>query len=86
MKIAGPDDAERELVTFRPHLLVHNDDAGFGRQALAGVPCRVEVQYSDGMDAVISVDGEVSRARDMSTEELPRVVDLAISFANRGSG
>jgi hypothetical protein len=31
VKIAGAEDAKRELVTFRPHLLVHNDNVGFGR-------------------------------------------------------
>jgi hypothetical protein len=50
------------------------------------VRCRVEIQYSDGMDAVINVDGAVSRARDMSTEELLQLVDLAFSLADRGRG
>ena len=86
VKIAGPEDAKRELVTFRPHLLVHNDDVWFGREALVGVRCRVEVQYSDGMGAAISLDGDVSRSRDMSTEDLHRTVGLAISLADRGPG
>jgi hypothetical protein len=38
------------------------------------------------MDAVINVDGAVSRARDMSTEELLQLVDLAFSLADRGRG
>jgi hypothetical protein len=50
------------------------------------VRCRVEIQYSDGMDAVINADGAVSRACDMSTEELLQIVDLAISLADRGPG
>jgi hypothetical protein len=50
------------------------------------VRCRGEIQYSDGMDAVINVDGAVSRARDMSTEELLQLVDLAFSLADRGPG
>jgi hypothetical protein len=53
---------------------------------IQGVRCRGEIQYSDGMDAVINVDGAVSRARDMSTEELLQLVDLAFSLADRGPG
>ena len=86
VNIAAPEDAERELATFRPHLLVHNDNGGLNREAVAGVRCRVEIQYSDGMDAVINVDGAVSRAGDMTTEELLQIVDLAISLADRGPG
>jgi hypothetical protein len=35
------------------------------------------------MDAVISVEGEDLKSRDMSTEDLLRVVDLAIVMADR---
>ncbi len=44
---------------------------------LAGVPCWIEVLYSDSMDAKISVDGRVEEAKDISTEELLRVADEA---------
>jgi hypothetical protein len=42
--------------------------------------------YSDGMDARISADGQVSTASDMSTEGLLRVVDVAIGLAERETG
>ena len=83
VRTASPEATEGELADFRPHLLVHNDNAGLGPEAVANIPCRVEVRYSDGMDARISADGEVSNARDMSTEELLRVVDAAIALADR---
>jgi hypothetical protein len=51
---------------------------------VANVPCQVEVRYSDGMDAQISVDGEVCTSRDMSTDDLLRVVDAAIALVERG--
>jgi hypothetical protein len=83
VRIAAPEDAEGELATFRPHLLVHNDDDELGPEAVAGIRWRVEVQYSDGMDAEIRLDGEVSNARDMSTEDLIRIVDLATAMVDR---
>ena len=74
---ASADEAER----FRPHLLVRNSNDGFGQQALAGVPFWVEVRYSDGMDARIGADGEVSEVDDVSMEDLLRVVDEAAAHA-----
>ena len=86
VRIASPEAIERELADFRPHLLVHNDTDGLGPEAVADIPFRVEVLYSDGMDARISADGEVSAARDMSTEDLLRVVDRATALADRENG
>jgi hypothetical protein len=63
--------------TFEPHLLVRNDTDGMDHKMLAGVPCWIEVLYSDSMDAKISVDGRVEEAKDISTEELLRVADEA---------
>jgi|SRR5215212_3422649 len=83
VRVASPEATERELANFRPHLLVHNDNDGLGSDAVANIPCRVEVQYSDGMDARISADGEVSTARDMCMEDLLRVVDRASALAER---
>jgi hypothetical protein len=65
-----------------PHLLVRNDTDGLEEAGvLAGIPCRVEVLYSDGMDAKVIVDGWVEEVRDMSTQELLRVADRAASMA-----
>ena len=83
VRIASSEAAEGELVDFRPHLLVHNDNDRLGPEAVEDVPCRVEVQYSDGMDARISVDGEVFTACDMRLENLLRVVDRATALAER---
>jgi hypothetical protein len=44
---------------------------------LRGVPCWIEVLYSDGMDARISVDGRVEESPDISTAVLLRVADEA---------
>ena len=82
VRIAAPQEAEVELRGFLPHLLVRNDTDGLEEAGvLAGIPCRVEVLYSDGMDAKVIVDGQVEEVRDMSTQELLRVADRAASMA-----
>jgi hypothetical protein len=81
VRIAAPQDAEQEIRSFGPHLLVRNDTDGLeDTGVLAGVPCWVEVLYSDSRDAKISLDGRVEEVRDMSTHELLRVVDRAASM------
>jgi len=77
VRAAPPEEAELELAGFGPRLLVHNDALPVPKEALEGVPCRVEVPYSDGMDARVSAGGEVSRVRDISTEDLLRTVAVA---------
>ena len=80
-RAASPDDAEVELAGFRPHLLVHTDTDGLGQEAAAaGVLCRVEVPYSDGMEARVWAGGTVSRMRDISTEDLLRAVDVTATM------
>jgi hypothetical protein len=77
VRIAPPEAVEEEVRTFEPHLLVRNDTDGIDPGVLEGVPCWVEVLYSDSMDAKISVDGRLEEARDISTDELLRVADEA---------
>jgi hypothetical protein len=83
LSIPSSEAAEGELVDFRPHLLVHNDNDRLGPEAVEDVPFRVEVQYSDGMDARISVEGEVFTACAMCLEDLLRVVARATALAER---
>ena len=64
-----------EIRTFGPDLLVCNDTDGLDPRVLEGIPCWVEVLYSDSMDAKISLDGRVEEASDISTDELLRVAD-----------
>lgn len=82
IRIAPPETSTGELESFQPHLLVRNDGDGLDAQALAQVGSWVELRYSDGMDARISVDGEVREETEMSMEELLRVVDEAAAHAS----
>ena len=77
VRIAPPTESNKEVLSFRPHLLVHNDNDGLDQRLLSGVPCWVEVLYSDSMDAKISVDGSVEEVSDISTEDLLHVADEA---------
>jgi hypothetical protein len=77
VRAAPPEDTELELAGFRPHLLVHNDTVPIAEEALSGVPCRVQMLYSDSKDARVSAGETVSQVRDMSTEDLLRTVAVA---------
>jgi hypothetical protein len=89
--LAPPEAMEEELASFRPHLLVHNEasaDACDGavpvaETALQAVPYRLEVLYSNGMDARISADGRLTEVPDASTEDLLAAVDAASLLADR---
>jgi hypothetical protein len=91
VRLAPPEAAEAQLASFRPHLLVHDDAGGDPRRGLAPipeavletVPYRIEVLYSDGMDARISADGRLTEVRDASTEDLLGAVDGAAELAER---
>jgi hypothetical protein len=84
VRMASPGAAAQEAASFGPHLLVRDDTDGLGREALAGVPFWVEVRYSDGMDARVSAEGEVSKISDISMEDLLRVVDEAAARLGGG--
>ena len=84
VRVVPPDEAEGEVALFRPDLLVHNDTAEIAEAALVGVPCQVEMIYSDSMDARVTADGMVSRLRDMSTEDLLRTVAVAAAVDGVG--
>jgi hypothetical protein len=83
VRIAPPEDTEEQLRLFRPELLLYDDTAPIPEEALEGVPARVEVLYSDSMDARVRADGMVSRMSDMSTEDLLRTVAVAASLEDR---
>jgi hypothetical protein len=96
VRIAPPGAMEEELASFRPHLLVHNDPRGDLRggavripkealeAAIKKVPRRVEVLYSNGMDARLSADGRLTELPDASTDDLLGAVDAASELAGGG--
>ena len=91
VRLAPPEALEEQLASFRPHLLVHNEASADARDgavpvpeaALEAVPYRLEVLYSDGMDARISADGRLTELPDASTDDLLEAVDAAGLLAER---
>ncbi len=60
---------------FRPHLLVRNDTDGADMGLHSDTLCWIEILYSDGMDARISLDGKVWEISDINMEDLLALVD-----------
>ena len=75
VRSAPPQAARAEIARFRPHLIVRTDDDGLGPEALAGVPSRVEVLYTDGMATRIALDGRTDEIPDARLEDLLAAID-----------
>ena len=73
--LVSAESLDGEIGTFMPHLLLHNDNDGIAPEALESVRCRIEILFSDGMDARIIMNGQVVSKEDMSLEEMFSVVD-----------
>jgi hypothetical protein len=75
--LAPPESVDGESSRFRPHLMVRNDTEGATLDTPAGEVYQVKVLYSDGLDAEVSLDGRSRTVRDMSLDDLLRIVDEA---------
>lgn len=73
--LAPAASLDGEAKDFRPHLLIRNDTDGVNMDLVGGVRCWIEILYSDGMDARVSLDREVWEIEDISTEDLLEIVD-----------
>lgn len=66
---------DEQAKSFRPHLLIRNDTDGVDMDQQTGALGWIEILYSDGMDARISLDGEVWNIKDISIDDLFVIVD-----------
>ncbi len=73
--LAPSESLDGEVKTFGPHLLVCNDTDGGIPEAVRSTVCRIDILFSDGMGARISMDGRVWKVEDMSVDGLLRVID-----------
>ena len=71
--ISPPEALDREMERFRPHLVIYNE--GAAPQATASVVGQVEILFSNGLDARISVGGRDTEAKDVGTQDLLALVD-----------
>jgi hypothetical protein len=67
-----PEDLERKLALLQPDFLVCHDTVPEARER---VPNRVEINYSDGLDATIVRDGWTTKVSDIGLERLLTVLD-----------
>jgi hypothetical protein len=74
-----PDELlDGQMKDFAPHVLVRNDsDRAVPEGLLSSVVCRMEVLYTDGMAARVSVGGNSYRIEDATMEDLLALVDEA---------
>jgi hypothetical protein len=75
----APEDAlDGKVEGFAPHVLVRNDsDRQIPEGQLGSVVCRVEVLYTDGMAALVSVGARSYKIEDASMDDLLSLVDEA---------
>jgi hypothetical protein len=72
VRIAPPEDLDREVEHFEPHLVVCNEATQMVRE---NVLSWVQILFEDGLDATITLDGPTSEVHDISTEDLLGAVD-----------
>jgi hypothetical protein len=75
VRLADPDSLDREAISFRPHLVVCNDNAPEVPEGVS-VPSWVVIRYHDHLSASVFIDDQDPRLfQDMSIEDLLGVVD-----------
>ncbi len=67
-----PEDLDRKLALLQPELLVCPDTAPEARKRVRN---RVEIGYSDNLEATIIRDDQATRVTDISLERLLEVLD-----------
>jgi len=76
--VVAEEVMDGQVEDFAPHVLVRNDaDRAVPEGVLSSVVCRMEVLYTDGMAARISVGDRSYRIEDATMEDLLALVDEA---------
>ena len=84
--IAPPAPLDGRAESFAPHLLVRNDtDEGADMERLTDALCRIEILYSDGLNARVSLDGKVWEIEDISIEGLIEIIERAEGLIPAGT-
>ena len=71
--ISPPEVLDGEGRRFKPHLVVCSE--GTVPDIPPSVVCRVEIMFSDGLDARIGLDGQIVEAKDVGIEDLLALMD-----------
>jgi hypothetical protein len=76
--LVSEDVMDGQVEDFAPHVVVRNDSDRVVPEGLLGsVVCRMEVLYTDGMAARVSVGGSSYTIEDATMEDLLALVDEA---------
>ena len=67
-----PEDLDLKLTLFQPELLVCHDTAPGARRRVRN---RVEIGYSDSLEATIIRDDQVTKVTDISLKQLLKVLE-----------
>ncbi len=68
-----PEDLDRKLALLQPDFLLCQDTAPEARERVRD---RIEICYSDSLDATIFGEGQATRVKDSSLERLLSVLNL----------
>ena len=73
--LAAPEFLDGQADSFAPHVLLRNDTDGEAPGDRESVVCRIEVLFSDGLGARISLDGRVWNIEDISTDDMVAILE-----------
>jgi hypothetical protein len=75
VRLADPQALDREAASFRPHLVVCNDNASEVREEVS-VPSWVVIRYHDHLSASVFLEGQDPRlVQDIAIEDLLGVAE-----------
>ncbi len=80
VRISPPEGLDLEVERFEPHLVVCNETTPLVRK---NVPSWVQILFKNGLDAIVSLDGQTSEKYDISTDDLLGVVDETEKIISR---
>lgn len=73
--LAPPELLDGQAKDFGPHVLLRNDTDGAVPEGLENVVCRIEVLFSDGLNAKIRLGGRFWKIEDISIDDLLGILD-----------
>jgi hypothetical protein len=83
VRLADPEALDREASSFRPHLIVCNDNAEEVRGV--SVPSWIVIRYQDGLHASVLLDEQDTRLiQDIEIEDLVSVLEETERLVARG--
>ncbi len=80
VRSSPPEGLDREVGRFDPHLVVCNEATQTVRK---NVLSWVEILFENGLDAILSLDGQTSEVHDISTDDLLGAVDETEKMISR---